>query len=483
MLFTEKHSPKEWNQFIGNSEILEKTKKWAEAWEKGKPQKPLLFYGSPGNGKTALALLTAGVMNWDLFELNASDFRTKEIIERLAGAASQGASFSGKKRLILLDEIDGLQRQDRGGAGAVSKILKNSNNPVILTANDIYANQKLAAIRSNSELLHFKKINYLSIAKYLREICEKELISFDEEAVKELAKNSEGDLRAALLDLQSLSFEGKVDSEKVKEIDFRQRNENVFNIIRKIFRSNSLQEIREARYKSEVDSDLLMQWIHENIPREFKETDISAAMDFFSKGDVFEGRIFKRQNYGFKRYSYDLMSAGATLSRENQYSGWTQYMFPQLIKSLSASKSVRTTKLSLCKKIAKKIHSSSKGVMQNELSLIQEIFSSKGKEKPIQLAYLFGFDENEIAFLMNTKPETKKVQTILESAQKLKEKSIKKKRFTEEQFARFEKTKPEKEIEIPEEKSIKETGKKEISEKKKQKPKKEEGKQTTLFSR
>lgn len=460
MLFTDKYNPIEWDSFVGNSQVLERTKAWADSWQKGKPQKPLLFYGSPGNGKTALALLVAQEMDWQLFELNASDSRSKDVIEKFAGAASRGASFSGKKRLILLDEVDGLQKQDRGGAGAIAKILKNSNHPIILTANDIYAGQKLSAIRGYCELLQFRKINYLSMAKYLCKVCEKELIGFDAEAVKEIARNSEGDLRSALIDLQTLSFSGEISAENVKELGFRQRHENIFNTVGKIFRANSLKEVREARYKSEVDSDLLMLWIHENIPRAFKETDISNALNYFSKGDVFEGRIFRRQNYGFKRYSYDLMSAGATLSRENNYSGWLQFQFPQLLKSLSASKSARSTKLSLCKKIAQKTHSSAKGVMQNELFLIQQMFADK--EKAVELTYAFNFDETEIAFLMNTKPERKKVQTVLEKAQKLKEKSIKEKRFIKEKIARFEKPKKETEEktenkeEIPEEKKPKE---------------------------
>lgn len=448
MLFTEKYAPFTWNGFIGNSEVLEKARAWADAWQTGKKQKPLIVYGAPGVGKTALALLIAKEMDWQLFELNASDFRTKDVIEKFAGTASQSSSFFGKKRLILLDEIDGLQSADRGGASAVVSVLKDSMNPIILTANDIYANPQFAGIRAQCELLQFKKINYLSIAKHLREICEKELISFEEDAVKALAKDSEGDLRACLLDLQNISFSGEITLSRVKEIGFRQRRENVFNTVAKIFKAKTLQEVRGARAKSECDDDLLMQWIHENIPRVFKGEDIAIAMDFFSRGDVFEGRIFRRQNYGFRRYSYDLMSSGSVLSNAKEQHGWIQFMFPQLLKSLSASRATRAVKISLCKKVGKKVHSSALQVMQQELPLLQQLFSDK--EKAISLSFEFGFDENEIAFLLETKPETKKVQTIFEEAQKLKEKSIKEKRFLYEgkegKFARFEKeTKPENE--------------------------------------
>ena len=58
-------------------------------------KKPLFFYGSCGTGKTALAILTSKMMGWQFFELNASDFRTKETINKYAGTASTTSSFLG----------------------------------------------------------------------------------------------------------------------------------------------------------------------------------------------------------------------------------------------------------------------------------------------------------------------------------------------------------------------------------------------------
>ena len=180
-LFTDRYSPQALEEFIGNVEIVEKALLWAKHWESGKKQKPLFFFGAPGVGKTALAYLIAREMKWSLFEMNASDIRDRDSIEKIAGAATANSSLFGTKRLILLDEIDGLQSQDRGGAGAMLSVLKEANNPVILCANDAY-DKKLSSLRSFCELAEFKKINYLSIAKRLREIATKEGIEFDDEA-------------------------------------------------------------------------------------------------------------------------------------------------------------------------------------------------------------------------------------------------------------------------------------------------------------
>ena len=149
-LWPDKFFPKDLSEFLGNSDIVETVRQWGEQWAEGKQGKPLLFFGATGSGKTCLAFLLAKYFDWELFEMNASDTRTKDAVERVAGAAAQGSSFSGKKRLILLDEVDGLHgNSDRGGVAAINKIIKASKNPVILTANDVYGNQKMTAFRSS----------------------------------------------------------------------------------------------------------------------------------------------------------------------------------------------------------------------------------------------------------------------------------------------------------------------------------------------
>jgi replication factor C large subunit len=415
-LFTEKFFPVHFGEFIGNAGIAQRVQDWGAAWCNGKKQKPLLFYGSPGTGKTCLALLTAKFFGWQLFELNASDFRSKEIIEKNVGAAVQNASFFGKQRLVLLDEADGLQAQDRGGAGAITKILREASNPVILTANDIYGNQKIAPIRAECELLEFNKINYLSIAKRLREICEIEKIPFEEEAVKELAKACAGDFRSALLDIQALSAEG-IDKKTITSLGFRPRQENVFKIIEKIFKAKTIAEAREARFKSEISEDLLGKWIEENIPRHFTQSiDIANAFNMLSRSDIFEGRIMNRQHYGFKKYSSELMAAGVALSRANDYHGWVQYQFPGILKKLSANKGTRALKKSIGEKTGKQTHSGSKEFVSNDLVFFKIFF----EKNPENFSATFDFDEKEIAFLLNTKPETKKVQKIFEKALEIK---------------------------------------------------------------
>ncbi len=424
-LFTDKYFPKDFEDFIGNVEIVDFVIDWAKKWSEGKKQKPILLFGSPGVGKTALALLVAKQMNWQLFESNASDLRNKEEIEKVAGAAAGNSSLFGGLRLVLLDEIDCLQSQDRGGASAIASIIKESSNPVILTANDLYGDKKLLPFRTICELKEFKKINYLSIAKKLREVCDKENIVYEEEAIKELAKNSSGDYRGALLDLHSL--EPKIILSEVKALDARQRKEKVFSVLTKIFKGHDLKEINQFVYNSEIPSDLLVRWIEENIPRQFDSKDTAKAFDYLSKGDIFNGRIMRRQHYSFLKYSGFLSTTAVGLSRSKDYNSFTPFQFPSLLNSLSASTGSRAVRKSVSQKIAKKIHCSSSQVMQ-DLWLIMLLMSS---EKAEHLVLGFGFEEKEILFLLGGKKE-KKAEELLQKSKELEKQIILEKSFNKQ---------------------------------------------------
>ncbi len=409
-LFTDKYSPKNFEEFIGNVEIVDRIIAWAQAWKEGKNQKPILLFGNPGNGKTTLAFLVAKQMTWQLFEMNASDLRDKESIEKIAGAATANSTLFGSKRLILLDEIDALQSQDRGGSSAILSILKEANNPIILTANDAY-DKKLVSIKANCEILEFKKINYLSIAKRLREICVAENIEFDEEAIKELARNSSGDFRSALLDIQSLS--PKITLDNVKSLSFRERKEKIFPVMSKIFKGKNIKEIRDAVDTVDVSLDLLFLWVEENIPRQFDGIDAANAFEVFSRADIFNGRIMNRQHWGFLKYAIFLSTCGVGLSRRKEYNFFQPMAFPSLLSSLSKSSSVRETRKAIASKIGEKIHCSRNQVLQ-DFYYFSLLFNTEKYSVPF--SYSFGFDEKEIAFLLNAKEKDKIVTDIAKEA-------------------------------------------------------------------
>jgi replication factor C large subunit len=425
MLWTEKHSPQKFREFTGNPSAIARVKEWGNAWKQGVKQKPLLFFGSTGIGKTLLAEIVSKELNWQLFELNASDFRNKDIIERIAGAAALNSSFTGGLRLVLLDEIDGLQgTADKGGAAAIGALLKAASQPVILTCNEIYgdAGKKLSGIKAQCELVKFDKPRFDMIAKFLERICEIEGIDYDQKVLAELAKAANGDIRSAILDLQTLAQASKkITLEDLKDLGFRERQVDVFKVLQKIFHAKTLQECQIARNSAEIDSEMLQAWVEENIPRHFKHSDdLSGAFDYLSKADIFNARIMRRQHYGFLRYSTELATSGVAIQREHHYPGFVGYQFPSKISSLGATKGFRAGKKGVAEKMKAKMHGSVKQIMNEDLAFLQPLL--KDEKKLIEWSALFDFDDGDLAFLTGKKADGKWVKNLLKEAEELKKK-------------------------------------------------------------
>jgi replication factor C large subunit len=409
-MLLQKYQPGSLGEMIGNPDIFTEIRLWAQSWKQKTVQKPLLLSGPPGVGKTSVAYALAGEFGWSLVEFNASDVRDKETVEKTIAGAAVNASFDGNLRLVLIDEVDGIHgTKERGGLPAILSLLKNAQNPVILTANNIYGDRRLVNIRSFCRLLNFKKVPSSTLGKFLRETAEKEKIEYDAHSISALAKHSSGDVRGALLDLETFSSSNNtLTVSDVENAGYRENSQNIFTVMRSLFVSKSLQEIRKTRFSSEVDASLLKKWVEENIPRQFPMTpSISIAFDQLAKGDVFDGRIFRRQNYGFMRYSTDLV-AGVGLQTPDRKHGFISYQFPAILKKLSSAKG--TNKKAVIEKIQQKLRGS-------KSRIAQELFYWKimleNEELAPKLVEFFEFDEGDLAFLFQTNQRSKKVQSLL----------------------------------------------------------------------
>ena len=401
MTWADDFAPESLNGFAGNPSAVGELKEWG-----GKPA--LLLAGPPGSGKTTAAIALARDKNWDLFELNASDLRSKKVLEKVAGLASVSSTFSGRRRMILFDEVDGLFRADYGGAGAILKIIRGAKSPIILTANDEYAKQ-LSSIRKECRLVKFKKVHYATIGHILEHISEAKGISAEPEALEKIARAAGGDIKAAINDFQAAATGRTTLSPGDVETMFRDRQDSIFNAMRTLFRTMDYGEAKRAFDGVQEDPDLFMKWVDENIPREYgKPADIAAAFEALSKADRYRGRIYRHQQWALMKFQIAMMTAGVALAKGEPYHGFTPYQYPTFIRKLFASKSKRTTQKAVAKKIGGQIHSSPHEVLSMHWPYLQLL----AKKNPAGYAKQFNLDEKELEVLGVTKAAAKKALAL-----------------------------------------------------------------------
>ncbi len=414
--WTVKHKPKSLKEVVGNKQAIQKFVDWVKSWEKGIPKKRAAFlYGPPGIGKTVTVEALANDLRVELVEKNASDYRTEEAIKRFAGLASQYGSVFGGKRIVLLDELDGLTgTADRGGVKATIEIVKNAQCPVVLVANNAY-NPRFSSLRNYCILIEFRKPPAGSVMKHLKRICLREGIQAEENTLKFIAHRSGGDVRSAVNDFQALvQGKKKLTYDDVAWLGYRDRQETIFNVLRMIIYAKTCEGAKRAVRMADVDLDMLFQWIYENVPAHLTDPrDLARAMDALSLADVYRGRIRRTQNWSFMRYVIDFMTAGVAMARVNtKPSGWIPFKFPQRIRMLSRSKAERALRLSIGYKIKRKCHVSAVRASKETLPYLQIIFENN-VDMAAGLAKWLDLEPKMVEYLAGTKKKAEAITQLL----------------------------------------------------------------------
>jgi len=315
------------------------------------------------NHNTTSAYALANEMGWEITELNASDQRTAKKIEKVAGSGSRMETLSGTKRLIILDEADNIHgTADRGGEKAVIGLIKKTNHPMILIANELY--DMSYGLRSSCKLVQFRSISYGTIISVLTDIAKAEGVTYQRGVLEKLADNADGDLRGAINDLQAI-VQGKIDKTKIEIKDVvtgqRDTKEDIFKALGKIFRGTDIIDAYRSAFNIGQDPEDFIQWIDENLPREYtKPADLADAYNYLSKASLFLGRVRRRQNYGLWKYASVLMTAGMVVARSQTQKqiGFVKFQAPEIRKILNQTKGMRKIRDSLAQKIGTHCHTS-----------------------------------------------------------------------------------------------------------------------------
>jgi len=380
--WAEKYQPRKLSEVVGQPQAIQAMLKWAEGWRKGKPEKPAtLLYGSAGTGKTAAAVAFAREFGWDLIEMNASDKRTFNVIQQVAGtAATTGTLFEGAagKRLVVLDEADNVYgTADRGGYRAIEQVLKQATNPVVLIANDQYSIPW--TIRALCLLVNFRRLTQDSIVKVLGRICKAEKIEAEPLALNVIAEAARGDLRSAINDLQAVAIGKRRLSIEDVVVYRRDKEINIFEVLGQLMHATTTKQARELLWALDRPPEDAIDWISENVPRMLLEpADLERVYEVLSRADIFLGRIRRRQSYGLLGYASDLMTTGVALSRQGQLKH-VRFQAPSSGMLMGRTRATRAVRDGLAKKVARYCHTSSREARKHFLPYFSVIFKHDKK--------------------------------------------------------------------------------------------------------
>jgi len=394
--WTEKYRPRSLSELVGNEDAKRKFIAWLNAFLKGEAKKKAaLLYGPPGSGKTSLVHAVAHQFGWELIELNASDFRSREAIRnRVFGAATMGSLY-GKRKIILIDEVDGIStKEDVGGLSALLELIEKSRYPVVLTANDPW-DPKLRPLRNAVEMIEFKKLKKREIMQVLQEICKREGIECSRGVLSAIADNAKGDLRAAINDLQTIAMGKKrVDMADLNVLGDRAEQASMFDIVRTVLTARRPEQALAVLRLPGLDYEMLMLWLSENIPYQYQGSyrAIADAYEALSWADIMLARMKRKQIWQLLPYALELMTAGVASARDKPPYRFVKYSFPQKLKLLARTKNKREMFRVVGREVARRLHVSLETlrtdivpflrvIYENDPDMAEKIYRSLGLTK------------------------------------------------------------------------------------------------------
>ena len=383
---TEKYRPKTYKELIGQQKAVQEIESFLREFPK---KKAILLHGPPGVGKTSLAIASAKEHNMEIFELNSSDLRNRVKLEEILKPASQQQSLFKKGKILLMDEIDGVTGSDIGGVPELIRIIEKTSHPLILTGNDVWQS-KFSKLRPKCKMVELKHLSMPQIVGLLKTITQSESTPENEAFLKQIAIKSQGDLRAALNDLQAYTIDKIQPHENITE-DKRSVEESIFNILKVLFQER--QDFVNLFDNTKMSLDEILLWIEENIPKEYSGEALAKAYQALSEADKFRGRIYRQQFWRFLVYQNLFQSAGISYAKKYPQRKFVKYERPKRILKIWLNNQKTAKKKTIAQKYAKHVHCSTKRAMR-DFPLIKKILQAKP-----ELHQKLKLSDEEVAFL------------------------------------------------------------------------------------
>ncbi len=272
MELTEKYRPQKYADFIGDPKLLPLLEEYVFN------EIPVILVGKPGIGKTTSVYLVAKKLGYRVIETNASDKRTKEDLQDLEKSL---VGKSLEKVVFLIEEIDGMQKDQK----YLVDIIKKSNHPVVLTANDTM--KVSLKLKKNCKLVLVTITN-----RYLQAICDRMKYIGEQEGLKPNFLGVSFDIRGSI----NTVFEGSQGYD-VESSDWDK--------ISNIFKTKKIERIKNNRGK-----DTTLYWVLDNIPNFYFGLDVYKAIKILEivtkTGNIDLLKCLPTTNKGTVKYPYFL---------------------------------------------------------------------------------------------------------------------------------------------------------------------------------
>jgi len=263
-------------------------------------KKGIYIYGSPGTGKTRFILDILKDLDYDVIKYDAGDVRNKSLIDTITRDNMSKHNVLDmmygrvRKIAILMDEIDGMHKGDKGGISALVKLIRQKKtkkqktenvtlNPVICIGN-YYMDKKIKELMNVCNIFELPTPSDQQICTVLTNLIPAVKTQTQTHLLDKMVQYAQGDIRKVEF-LVKLS-EKKPDiltSENIQHI-FRAKfyNEDYGKIAKQLF-DRKLTVKEHADFMNDNDRTTVALLWHENLADRLSSIPKKTALPFYLK--------------------------------------------------------------------------------------------------------------------------------------------------------------------------------------------------------
>lgn len=213
--------PRNLAEYAGQSHILAPGQLLRRAIEADRIQS-LIFYGPPGTGKTSLAQIIAAHTKSRFERLSGVESNVADM-RRVLASASNRLFNSGKPTILFIDEIHRFNKSQQDvllpdvESGVVKLIGATTHNPFFFVNSPLVSRSQIFELKplTEPELLGLLRRALTDVERGLGHL----RIDLAEDAVRHLARVSDGDARKALNSLEIAALTTEPEADGVIRID------------------------------------------------------------------------------------------------------------------------------------------------------------------------------------------------------------------------------------------------------------------------
>jgi DNA polymerase III delta prime subunit len=314
---------------------------------------------------------------------------------------------------------------DRGGLGAIAKLVRMTRQPLILTVNDEQVLTRYSPVfRTGVLRVAFSRLRDADVGARVSRIAGAEGISLGPGVVEAIAKKARGDLRAALNDLEAIAPLPPGPAQ-LAVLGVRDLTSDLEELTAEALTAHRYYRSVEVQDRIDAPPDDLFPWIEENIPAFSPDpAHRAAAFQVLASADRMLQRARRYRVWSQWSYGSELQTGGVGIAiRETAGPSDGRVYFPEFLGSMGRSRSNRALRESIVIKGAHHLHLSKEKTRLSLLPFFEAILwegaqpkaRSEVVETARRLVAELELTPEEVAHLVGSEPGSPTVSHLLET--------------------------------------------------------------------